>query len=156
MESKNRKRISPILGKKERYNGCSYCGGEVYIYIDESGECCVDCAECDCNNMAINIPYVPSEDVVDTCRKRYNTLVTLEMYSPKALKKMNVCAGEYIVTDMSDGYMVFSGDVKDTLRFLKHKSETEKNRTYEIHFVLENGFYKVGKSFFAESIQEKI
>ena len=150
MKIQNSKQIVRKFGKDDRYNTCPRCGREVYLYVDEQGEYNVGCVNCDADNTAEYRTYVPNEDELDICRILWNTTELGKIYSPAALNEMNVQNGEYVVTNVTDGFIVFAGDQDALFDFLSEKSRMDKQRMYVIRSVLNGKLVNIGISLLVD------
>ena len=154
MNDKKTKQNVRKLGVAERYNACPYCGGEVYIYVDDQGEYCVGCVNFDENNTSTYLTYFPEKDEIDTCRKCWNTWATGTAYSSRALDRLNVHDGDYILTDESDGFIVFAGGAGRMFDFLRTKYRLIDPEIYVIHYVQNCRLYNIGTSSLVELVWE--
>ena len=152
MKNKNTKQITKKLGLAERYNACPRCGSEVYLYVDEEGEYCVGCVHCEEHNTSTYLTFVPGKDEIDTCRMCWNTWTTSSVHSPNALDKLKVRNGEYILTDASDGFIVFSGGKNEMFNFLKENFDAGNTELYIIHNVQNGRMYNIGLSHLVELV----
>ena len=146
MENYNNKQIIRKLSVDERYNICPRCGSEVCLFVDENGEYCIGCANCEDQNINTYLTYVLDKNETDIFRKCWNVWATGNIYSPEILENLNVYNGEYMVTNSEDGYIDFSGNENDMFAFLTEKSKLDKGAIYVIYNVFEEKLYNIGIS----------
>lgn len=150
MENKKTKETAKRLGKDERYNACPKCGSEVYLYIDESGEYCVGCVECEEHNISTYLLHTPEKNEVDVCRTCWNLWTTGGAYFPEALDKMSVHQGDYVVANTSDGFIEFSGNAAEMFKFLETQDALNDQTLYTIHTVINGRLVNLGLSCLVE------
>ena len=146
MKNYNNKQIIKKLGTDERCNVCPQCGNEVYLYVDEHGEYYVGCVGYDADNTTEYRTYVPNKDELDICRILWNTMTLGDTYSLTALNELKVQNGEYVVTDATDGFIVFAGNKESMFDFLTQKSKTDPQGIYVVYNVLCGRLFNIGIS----------
>ena len=142
----NKKQIKRKLGRDERYNACPKCGNEVYIYVDEDGDYCVGCVHCDAMNTSTYLLYDPNKSDIDTCRWCWNIWAIGTSYIPEALTKLNVHEGDYVVTDESDGFIIFAGAQNAMFDFFETKTRENDLNVYAIYNVYNGRLTEIGLS----------
>ena len=152
MKNKETKQIIKKLGSEERYNTCPICGGEVYLYVDDEGEYCVGCVQCEEMNTSTYLRYAPDKNEIDHCRRCWNFWAISGAYSADALKNLKVHDGEYIITALSDGYIEFAGGENDMFKFLRKRSKNGESEIYVVHNVQNGRLYNIGLSTFVDMI----
>ena len=150
MTKANNKQITKKLGKDERYNACPKCGSEVYLYIDESGEYCVGCIECEDHNVSTYLLHAPEKNEVEVCRACWNLWATGGAYFPEALDKMSVQQGDFAVANTLDGFIEFAGSVNEMFKFLETQKELNDQSLYTIHTVINGRLVNLGLSHLVE------
>ena len=150
MENINNKQLIKKLGKDERYNACPKCGSEVYLYIDEEGEYCVGCIECEDHNVSTYLLHAPEKNEEDVCRISWNLWATGGAYFPEALDKMSVQRGDYVVANTIDSFIEFAGKPDEMFKFLSAQKALNDQALYTIHFVAGGRLINIGLSHLVE------
>lgn len=149
MKNENIKQIICKLGRDERYNVCPKCGREVYLYIDEEGEYCVGCLECDEYCACYDLANSPEQHAVDACRKFWNLWAVNGEYSLKALDQMPM-HGVYVVTNTSDGFIEFVGNSNNMFEFLDEQKKQNDQALYMIYAAVNGRLLNLGMSHLIE------
>ena len=133
---------SRVLGQEQRYNPCMDCGGELRIEVDgynEYGLRCVSCGTC----IGVDIVPIPGQDPVEVCRHQYNKNVLEEMYTNASLARLGLENGDYIVTEVSDDFIVYVGNGRGMIDFLRGAKSTCDYR-FNIYRLMGHCFELVG------------
>ena len=133
---------SPVLGAKERYNPCMQCGGDLVLRVDDYNEYYLQCTRCE-TGIGTDIVPIPGHDPVEVCRYPYNKNTLSEMFSNASLARLGVENGDYIVTEVSDDFIVFVGDGRNMLYFLAAEDNASDYR-FNIYRLKGHFFENVG------------
>lgn len=150
MKNENTKQIIRKLEKGERYNACPQCGSDVYLYIDEDGEYCVGCIECNEYNICSSLKYNPEKNEVDFCRMSWNSWATSGVYFPEALDKISVQQGDYVITNTSDAFIEFAGTSNEIFEFLDARKKLNDQALYMIYTLVNGRLISLGTSHLIE------
>ena len=150
METKNKNQIKKMLGKDERYNACPKCGSYPCLYVDESGEYCVGCIECEEHSISTYLLHVPENFEEDMARACWNLWATGGAYSFESLNEVPVHRGDYVVASKLDGFIEFVGCASEMFNFLSVQKALNKQAVYTIYTILNGRMVNLGLSLLVD------
>ncbi|MBO5756772.1 MAG: hypothetical protein J6S28_03650 [Clostridia bacterium] len=150
MKNENIKQIICKVGKEDRYNACPQCGREVYLYMDADGDYCVGCLKCDEHKVCYDLKFGSEQKEVDMCRMSWNLWATSSVYFPEALDKMSAQHGDYVVTNTSDGFIEFAGNLDEMFGFLEARKKLNDQALYMIYTLVNGSLLSLGTSHLIE------